>query len=176
MAIKDVLSGQYNRRYFLGIGARIMQRCKRYGRPISLAIVDIDHFKRVNDRFGHDAGDVVIRETARCMRQRIRETDLLARWGGEEFVILLPESDQETSSLVAERVRQDIEAMSIVVGGLSDPLTITASLGVAKAKPELDSLMTLIKKADQALYRAKEAGRNRVVLQDEGLGSTNKTL
>ncbi len=167
MAIKDVLSGQYNRRYFLEIGARVLLRCSRYGRPVSLALIDIDHFKTVNDRFGHDAGDVVIRETAQCMRQKVRETDLVARWGGEEFVVLLPESDREASLVVAERVRREIEAMSIQVAGLAEPIKITASLGLAEARHEQDSLKTLVKKADQALYRAKESGRNRVVVQEE---------
>jgi diguanylate cyclase (GGDEF)-like protein len=164
MAIRDALTGQYNRRYFFAIGSRVLKQSTRSGRPASMAILDLDHFKSVNDRFGHDAGDVVLRETAHCVMREVRETDLVARLGGEEFVILLPEANQETGRLVAERIRQAIAALSIPVEGPLCTIQVTASLGLAEAQPGLDSLKTLLKRADQALYRAKQTGRNRVAL------------
>jgi diguanylate cyclase (GGDEF)-like protein len=172
MAIRDVLTGQYNRRYFFAIGSRILKQCARSQRPASLAILDLDHFKRVNDRFGYDTGDVVLRETARCMGREVRETDLVARLGGEEFAMLLPEANLETGRLVAERVRQAIAALSIPVEDPVRAIQVTASLGLAEARPGLDTLKTLLKRADEALYRAKLAGRGRVVLlADESDGT-----
>lgn len=164
MAIRDVLTGQYNRRYFLAIGGRILKQSTRSGRPASLAILDLDHFKSVNDQFGHDVGDAVLRETAQCMGREVRETDLIARLGGEEFVILLPEASQEDGRLVAERVRLAIAGLSIPVEDPVREIHVTASLGLAEVKPSLDSLNTLLKRADRALYHAKASGRNRVVL------------
>jgi len=164
MAIRDALTGQYNRRYLFAIGGQVLKQSIRSGRPASLAILDLDHFKSVNDRFGHDAGDVVLRETAHCMSREVRDTDLVARLGGEEFVILLPEANQETGRLVAERIRQAIAALSIPVEGPVGAIQVTASLGLAEAQPSLDTLKTLLKRADQALYRAKLTGRNRVAM------------
>lgn len=169
MAVRDVLTGQYNRRYFFAIGSRILKHSARSQRPATLAILDLDHFKRVNDRFGHDTGDAVLRATAQCMEREVRETDLVARLGGEEFAILLPEANLETGRLVAERIRQAIAALSIPVEGPVRAIHVTASLGLAEVRPRLDTLKTLLKRADQALYQAKLAGRDRVVLLvDEG--------
>jgi diguanylate cyclase (GGDEF)-like protein len=164
------LTGICNRRYFLELGERLLKQGARSKRPASLIMLDLDHFKAVNDQYGHAAGDAVIRESARLMIREVRETDLVARIGGEEFAILLPETGQETGSNVAERVRKGIEALAIPFEGRPHPLRITASLGLALADIGTDSLDSLLSKADQALYQAKEAGRNRVVYQEPDTG------
>ncbi len=167
MAMRDVLTGQYNRRYFFAIGGRILKQSLRSKRSTSLAMVDLDHFKAVNDRYGHDAGDVVLRETAHCMEREVRETDIVARLGGEEFVILLPEANQEEGRQIAERIRLAIAALSIPIDGPAKAIQVTASLGLAQAMPGTESLKGLLRRADHALYRAKEAGRNQVALSTE---------
>ena len=166
LARKDPLTGVCNRRHFLELGERLLKLGARSKRPSSLLMVDLDHFKTVNDRFGHAAGDAVIRESARLMGREVRQTDLLARIGGEEFVILLPHADLETGLQVGERVREGIASMAIPFEGLDHPLTITASLGLAVEDPGADSLASLMSKADQALYQAKAGGRNRVVTHE----------
>lgn len=162
LARKDALTGLWNRRHFRELGELILKRCLRSRQGVSLILLDLDHFKAVNDRYGHGAGDAVIRACAACMAHAVRETDVVARIGGEEFVLLLDGSGLEAGLQVAERVRAGIEALSIAADGLEAPLRVTASLGVAGAEPPdltLDGLMSL---ADQALYRAKGTGRNRV--------------
>jgi diguanylate cyclase (GGDEF)-like protein len=166
LAHKDPLTGICNRRSFMELGERLLKRGARSKRPASLLMVDLDHFKKVNDRFGHAAGDAVIRASASLMVREVRPTDLLARIGGEEFVILLPHADRATGLQVAERIRQGIAALAIPFEGLAQPLTITASLGLAVEDSGVDSLDSLMAKADQALYQAKGGGRNRVVAHE----------
>jgi diguanylate cyclase (GGDEF)-like protein len=162
LAHMDSLTGICNRRFFLELGERILRQGARAKRPVSLILLDLDHFKAVNDRFGHAAGDAVIRGSVRRISRVVRETDLVARIGGEEFAILLPETCLETGLQVAERVRMGVEALEIPFEGLPHPLTITASLGLALAECGTDSLDSLMSKADHALYQAKGGGRNRV--------------
>jgi len=166
LAHRDTLTGAYNRRYFLEAAERILQQGRRSGLPTSLLILDIDHFKGVNDRFGHGVGDLVIRETARILGGTLRATDLAARWGGEEFVALLPHADLEAGRLVAERVRGALEAASLSVEGQKAPLAFTASLGLALARAEGEGLAALVDRADRALYEAKRGGRNQTVAAD----------
>jgi len=166
MAHRDALTGAFNRRYFLEAAELHLKLARRSKRPVCLVILDIDHFKSVNDRFGHGVGDLVIRETACTLAASLRETDLVARLGGEEFVALLPDSDKDAGLLAAERVRKALEATLVAAEGLSEPVRFTASLGMALARPEGDTLDALLERADKALYSAKRGGRNRVAAEE----------
>lgn len=159
----DALTGCFNRRYFMQEAARLLKLAQRSGSPISLIMLDIDHFKSVNDRFGHPAGDQVIRAVADQLAATMRETDLVARIGGEEFVALLPDTGQVAAHTAAERLRLAIAGASITADGLAEPIRVTASQGLALALADGDTLEALLARADQALYAAKRGGRNRVV-------------
>lgn len=129
-------------------------------------MVDIDRFKRINDSFGHKAGDKVLEEVSNIFRKSLRDIDLIGRYGGEEFIILLPESDRDSSSIVAERIRNDIENAVILINGES--IKITISIGAAELLADSKcSLDTLTLRADEALYLSKERGRNRVTVWDK---------
>ncbi|GAB4538814.1 MAG: hypothetical protein Fur002_02920 [Anaerolineales bacterium] len=158
-AITDPLTGAYNRRGMLQMGEFELARARRANRPLSVLMFDIDHFKRVNDRYGHLAGDQVLRGLAEVCRQRSRSIDVLCRYGGEEFVILLPGTPLEAAKNFAERLRQNVERAPLATD--EGPLRVTISLGVAQLKDNND-LKTLIEYADRALYAAKRGGRNRV--------------
>lgn len=160
MAHRDALTGAFNRRYFMEAADLLLKQSRRSQRPLCLVILDIDHFKSVNDRFGHGVGDLVIRETARALTGSLRETDLVARLGGEEFVALLPDSDIPAGFQAAERARIALENTAVAAEGLADPVRFTASLGLAQARPEGETVEALLERADQALYRAKRGGRN----------------
>lgn len=154
----DPLTKLYNRRVFEAFMNQETAKFKRYGREFSLILIDLDHFKRVNDTFGHKAGDTVLKEVAKIIQKETREADLPARWGGEELALLLPETDESGAKLLAEKLRQKIEHHQFPEVG-----HITASFGAAAMNsPESD----LIEAADNALYRAKETGRNKVVIMD----------
>lgn len=160
LAITDPLTGLFNRRYFFEQGQREFERAKRYPpKDISAIMLDIDHFKLVNDRHGHAAGDRVLREVAAICLQELRRVDLVARMGGEEFAVLLPETGLEGARQTAERLRLRIEGFSSF--GLPQ---ITASMGVAEAGDDCTGLDTLLIWCDRALYTAKEQGRNRVAV------------
>lgn len=160
LARTDVLTGARNRRDFFEIATHQLGVARRYEEAISLVLLDIDHFKRVNDSYGHEAGDDVLRRVARIAQAGIREADLVARYGGEEFIVLLPNSPTELAAVVAERIRSGIE--QAFRPGLDPIGTLTISAGVAGCVPREETLDELIHRADQALYRAKENGRNRV--------------
>jgi diguanylate cyclase (GGDEF)-like protein len=164
MAVTDELTGLHNRRY---TGQRLREelaRSQRHDRRCACVLLDIDLFKRVNDEAGHAAGDAVLRGLARAACGALRESDMLGRWGGEEFLAVLPETDLAGARVIAERLRLAIETMRVDFEGRQ--LSITASLGVADAlpghDPEARDAEQLVARADQALYRAKAAGRNRV--------------
>jgi len=163
LAITDALTGLYNRRGLFELGHREVERALRFQRPLAAVMIDIDHFKRVNDRYGHAAGDEVLRVLADRMRSNVREIDIVGRYGGEEFVILLPENSLKVALQVAERVRQGIVDSPIPFEGRW--IKITVSLGVAAASQETRDLAALIEKADRALYGAKRSGRDRVSSQ-----------
>ena len=163
-SVRDALTGLPNRRAFERAFAREIERARRARRGLGLALVDIDHFKAVNDELGHDLGDVVLREVARRLADALRETDLVARWGGEEFVLLLPEVDagaDEGLGLAVERVRERVAAFPVELGGERPPRAVTVSIGLANLARG-DQADDLLRRADQALYRAKRGGRNRV--------------
>ena len=162
LAITDSLTGAKNRRYFINRGKEELARSVRYGAPLCLLLLDIDYFKQVNDTFGHDAGDEVLKNLTEKAHKVLRETDLFARFGGEEFAALLVQTSQEDALLTAERLRTAVESMPLTK--ISKTLSITISIGVALLDHRDDSIEALIKRADQAMYRAKEKGRNCVIL------------
>ncbi|MGV8830730.1 MAG: PleD family two-component system response regulator [Devosia sp.] len=162
LAVTDDMTGLYNRRYFdrhLGV---MMTKARELKRDMALMILDIDHFKAVNDSYGHDIGDAVIREFSARLKRNIRGIDLACRFGGEEFVVLMPDTDFRQAEAVAERVRQSIGDRGFEVGA-ARPLSVTVSAGVTLNESATDTPELLIKRADVALYRAKREGRNRVV-------------
>jgi diguanylate cyclase (GGDEF)-like protein len=158
----DALTGLDNRRAIQERAPLELKRARRAGVPVSLLLCDIDHFKSINDRYGHEAGDAVLRSVAATLRATVRETDLLGRWGGEEFLAVLVDADAGRAADVAERMRANVAATPLE--GLPEPATI--SIGVS-TRPHLepvgDAWEALLKEADTHLYRAKSAGRNRVV-------------
>lgn len=163
LAVTDGLTGLHNRRYLDNHMKLLIDRATARGRPLSVCITDIDRFKLVNDTYGHDAGDAVLREFASRVRSAVRGADLACRYGGEEFVLVMPDTPGEMAASVAERLRRIIEQEPFRIPGMDVFLSITASLGIASALPEGDSPEALLKRADTALYEAKRSGRNRVV-------------
>lgn len=161
LAITDNLTGLLNRRAFAESAEKEFERARRYRRPLSLILFDIDRFKAVNDSHGHLIGDQVLRVLADKARKTTRATDVVCRWGGEEFLILMPEQGHDQAMATAERLRQEVSNMVVVTG--AGPLSLTISLGVASLKRQEDeSLDSLIGRADAAMYEAKAAGRNAV--------------
>ncbi|WP_178006166.1 sensor domain-containing diguanylate cyclase [Marinospirillum perlucidum] len=156
----DRLTGLLNRGYWEECLQQEFLREQRSQGQSSLIIFDIDHFKKVNDTYGHQAGDEVIRQAAQLLKQEARATDFPGRYGGEEFVLLLPDTPEAGAQEVAERLRQALESKVIEYGELS--LKVTISLGVSGFTKQLDTAQTWLERADQALYQAKEAGRNQV--------------
>ncbi|MCA9521087.1 MAG: diguanylate cyclase [Myxococcales bacterium] len=166
LAITDELTGTHNRRHFFTLAEREIARARRYQRPLSLLMIDVDHFKSVNDTYGHDTGDDVLKTIAARLRASIRDLDVLARFGGEEFVILLPEIDDFTAeSVVAERLRQTIDDTPVSTS--HGPISMTISIGVAAFHEETHDVHQLVKAADNALYGAKSSGRNRVMRHED---------
>lgn len=163
----DRLTGLFNRGYWEECLGVEFARHQRYGSTSSLVIFDIDHFKNVNDRYGHPAGDAVIRQVAELTRQHIRSTDLAGRYGGEEFVVLLPDTDLKGAWTFAERLRNAVEQAAVVHA--EDSLKVTISLGISVLNDEpCHSHSQLIERADQALYQSKEGGRNRTTVFQGG--------
>jgi two-component system cell cycle response regulator len=163
MAITDVLTGLFNRRYMETHLATLVEQAAQRGKPISVLVLDIDYFKSINDGHGHDAGDDVLREFALRIRKSIRNIDLACRYGGEEFVVVLPETDMAVATMVAERLRRRIASEPFGIQDGSRDLDVTISIGIAALDGASDNAATILKRADTALYRAKRDGRNRVV-------------
>ena len=164
LATIDELTGAYNRRHFLSVGKAEIARAWRYGHPLSLLIIDIDHFKRVNDTWGHEAGDRVLHEACQIIKSALRSVDVFGRHGGEEFAILLPETSPDQAAGVAERLRASLAENAVKVTSDAS-VSITVSIGVAGAlRIGEESIDSLIRSADAAMYKAKEAGRNCVRL------------
>jgi diguanylate cyclase (GGDEF)-like protein len=161
MAETDFLTGVLNRRSFYSAAERELSAARRYVRRLAVVMLDIDHFKAINDTHGHQVGDEVLKAIAKICRAACRDSDFLARYGGEEFVILLQETHAGEAQEVAERLRAAIARTPVVVGDLT--ITVTASFGVASAGPDTAGIDQLVRAADAALYRAKAAGRDRVV-------------
>ncbi len=163
MAITDGLTGLFNRRYMETHLAALVEQAGARGKPIALLILDIDYFKSVNDCHGHDAGDDVLREFALRIRKSIRNIDLACRYGGEEFVVVMPETDMAVATMVAERLRRRIASERFAIQNGANELDVTISIGIAALGLAPDDAAAMLKRADQALYRAKRDGRNRVV-------------
>jgi diguanylate cyclase (GGDEF)-like protein len=160
-AMSDGLTGLYNRRYMDEALVHELQRSRRDQRPVSLAMIDVDHFKRFNDQYGHDAGDAVLKAIGGVLMENIRGYDIACRYGGEELALILPGCDVADAESRVQQVRIAVERM-MVRNGLVDLPTVTISVGVAHALG--GSASTLIRRADEALYEAKRGGRNRVVV------------
>ncbi len=163
MAITDPLTGLFNRRYMETHLATLVEQAASRGKPISAFILDIDYFKAINDNYGHDAGDDVLREFALRIRKSIRNIDLACRYGGEEFVVVMPETDLAVASMVAERLRRRIASEPFAIEQGLTSLNVTISVGIAGMNAPNETAAAILKRADQALYRAKRDGRNRVV-------------
>jgi two-component system, cell cycle response regulator len=163
MAITDGLTSLYNRRYMESHLATLVEQAAGRGKPLTLLVLDIDYFKAINDTHGHDAGDDVLREFATRVKKSIRGIDLACRYGGEEFVIVMPETDQAVAALVAERIRRRIAGEPFAIDSGAKAINVTLSIGLAALASNEDTGASILKRADQALYRAKRDGRNRVV-------------
>ena len=162
-AITDALTGLYNRRYMESHLATLAEQASARAKPLALMMIDIDYFKSINDGHGHDAGDDVLREFAVRIRKSIRGIDLACRYGGEEFVVVMPETDLGVAGMVAERIRRAIASNPFSVNSGKNRLDVTISIGLATLDAKGEQIGDVLKRADQALYRAKRDGRNRVV-------------
>ena len=163
MAITDALTGLHNRRYMESHLSTLADQASSRAKPLSLMILDIDYFKSINDTYGHDAGDDVLREFAVRIRKSIRGIDLACRYGGEEFVIVMPETDVQVAGLIAERLRRSIASETFAVNKATKRIDVTISIGLATLDRKDEPVADVLKRADTALYRAKNDGRNRVV-------------
>ena len=160
LATTDAMSGLWNRRHFQALAEGELARARRQGSALAVVLADIDHFKQVNDRYGHEAGDHVIRHVPKTMREQLRAGDLIGRWGGEEFILLLPGCDSAGAAQLCERMRQHVARSPCDAGGQQIPVTV--SFGVMPL-PLDEPFELAVRHADGALYRAKRAGRDRVV-------------
>jgi diguanylate cyclase (GGDEF)-like protein len=161
LARTDPLTGTFNRRHFFDVAAHAFAEAKRYRHHLSVMLIDTDNFKTINDRFGHQVGDEILRAVAQCIGSQLRESDIVARYGGEEFIVLLPSSDARESAAVAERIRGTVAALGLQTE--RGAVAVTVSIGIAEVLPQEGTLDRFVKAADEALYKAKEAGRNCVV-------------
>ena len=163
MAITDQLTGLHNLRYMSRHLDTLLSSAKKDGKPLAFVIMDIDFFKQVNDTHGHDIGDEVLKEFAKRIAANVRGLDLACRYGGEEFVVVMPDTDLAFAYSISERLRQSIETTPVKISRAPGALNITISIGIAKTEGENDTAQLLLHRADQALYRAKRSGRNKVV-------------
>ena len=166
----DYLTGIFNRRAIEDLASRAISASRRHGIPLAIMIVDVDHFKRINDEYGHDAGDQALIETVRRMRHIMRSEDLVGRLGGEEFVAVMPDIDLGSAHAAAERLRRSFSDFPMTISGNARPVevTLTVSVGVASLEPHDLLFSHLLRRADRAMYAAKAAGRNTVMLDAGG--------
>ncbi len=158
----DVLTGVSNRRNFIARGRDEIGRAARYGRPCSVLMLDIDHFKQVNDTYGHAAGDEALRQFASACQAMLRDSDVIARIGGEEFAVILPETDAAGAKILAERLREGVSRIRVPVG--DGGFGFTVSIGIANRAGDEDGIDEVLARADRALYQAKQEGRDRVAI------------
>lgn len=161
LAVIDSLTGLYNRHHFYQIGQKEVERSLRYHLPLSLIMMDIDHYKEINDQYGHRVGDFVLTQIGLVVQNAIRKIDIACRYGGEEFVILLPETELDQAGRVAERIRKSLD--ETIISLESHSISVTASLGIVDLTTDTPLIEEMLAKADEAMYRAKEKGRNQVV-------------
>jgi diguanylate cyclase (GGDEF)-like protein len=179
MAVTDGLTGLYNKRYILSRLSSEISHAVRYREPISFLMVDVDHFKQINDTYGHVVGDILLKEVAQLLRKLVREFDIIARYGGEEFLIVLPNGDIMGAKILAERLRDSIEKSVFNING--EKISITISIGIRNADIKLNfdsgsEVTKLINQADIALYNAKANGRNRVEVYIEDMDTVEKDV
>jgi two-component system cell cycle response regulator len=167
LALIDPVTGLYNRRYATSHLAAQIEQARAGRRSIGLLLVDIDNFKRINDTYGHVAGDEVLRAVASRLSGNVRGFDTVARWGGEEFVVIMPETTQEIANNVAERLRRKVAGGPIVLSGSGGEVQVTVSIGAAATGPAVETADDLLRIADAAMYLAKRSGRNRVATADD---------
>lgn len=167
LTITDSLTGVFNRRYFLERFNEELGRSKKFKLKLSFLMVDIDNFKGFNDNYGHLAGDAILREITKIIKENIRQIDFMGRYGGEELSIILVETEKDKARIVCERIRQAVEARRIKV--YDEELKVTISIGIAAFPDDGDETLALIEKADHALYKAKQTGRNRVCVYEAGV-------
>jgi diguanylate cyclase (GGDEF)-like protein len=167
MATTDGLTGLNNRRHFFDLADREFVRYKRYNTPLSVFMMDIDHFKRINDTHGHAVGDQVLRHLAKKLTGLVRDSDIVGRYGGEEFAVLLPETKLEIAAAIAERVRKAIEGDAARTEESGD-VNYTLSIGVSAFTRDVRTVGAVFEAADKGLYEAKATGRNRVVVKETG--------
>jgi diguanylate cyclase (GGDEF)-like protein len=170
----DSLTGAANRRYLEEMTEREIALARRHQHPLAVAMLDIDHFKLVNDRYGHDVGDQVLQILVQTCQQALREIDHFGRYGGEEFVCILPETDQDEAQRCAERLRAAVAGLKVDTA--TGPLTFTISIGVAMFSPLHADFAAVLKEADGAMYQAKSKGRDRVVLAAGALADAARPL
>ncbi|MGB9521496.1 MAG: GGDEF domain-containing protein, partial [Anaerolineales bacterium] len=159
LALTDELTNILNRRGLLEFGKRELAQARRYHLPLSILLFDLDHFKEINDQYGHTVGDSLLHDLIQRISKEIRDSDLFARYGGEEFVILLPDTASHQALILADRIRQKVAQEPFSISG--QQIQITISIGIVDYNGE-DDLMRLLEKADQAMYLAKQNGRNRI--------------
>jgi len=176
IAFKDGLTNLYNHRYFQDIMDRELSRAIRYKKPLSLMILDIDHFKKINDKHGHPVGDIVLEEVSKAIKNTIRDCDVAARYGGEEFAIFLPETDLKGAVIGAQRLRKAVEQLEIDTKCCR--IDVTASVGVTCYHPTVDKIekSEFLSEADNALYNSKNKGRNKISIHKNGYKSYQLTL
>ncbi len=164
-AVTDALTGLNNRRYLDTHLATLVDRSNRRGRPLSVLITDIDHFKSINDTHGHEGGDDVLREFSKRIRGAVRGADLACRYGGEEFVVVMPDTTSEIAAQVAERLRDAVAGAPFRISASGAAAAVTTSVGIATLEVDGEGADSLLRRADKALYQAKNNGRNQVVGQ-----------
>ena len=174
-AIRDQLTGLYNRRFLEDALTRETGRAVRSGEPVAVAILDVDHFKRINDTHGHEAGDAVLRDLGKVLQQTVRKTDVVGRFGGEEFLMLLPGTDLEVACTRVLDVLEAVRAMEVAIPTGAPLKHITASIGLAVMPLHVANGATLVAAADAALYQAKGQGRNRMMVSDRLAGPIDRT-
>ncbi|HQT54559.1 MAG TPA: diguanylate cyclase, partial [Phenylobacterium sp.] len=163
LAVTDQLTGLHNRRYMVGQLEALVKRATLGGDPVACLLIDIDHFKKINDGYGHDVGDEVLREFAVRLASNVRAIDLPCRYGGEEFVVVMPDTKIEDAERIAERIRLHVAGSPFRVMNGAELLTVTISIGVAATLGAEDRPEALLKRADEAVYEAKASGRNKVI-------------
>ncbi|NNL76715.1 MAG: GGDEF domain-containing protein [Desulfobacterales bacterium] len=166
LALRDGLTGLYNHRYFQELMDNELSRARRYKKPISLVLLDLDHFKKINDTYGHPVGDIVLKEVSKSIKNTIRESDTAARYGGEEFAIVLPETDLKGAAIVAERLRRAVERQRIDAKGINVGVTISVGAACYQASAGTKEKSEIIASADNALYSSKHTGRNKISVVD----------
>ncbi|OEE59192.1 hypothetical protein A1OK_04050 [Enterovibrio norvegicus FF-454] len=159
-ATLDPLTGVYNRRMLLTLAKRDIENTRTRSRPYSVLLMDLDKFKRINDQYGHFAGDMVLQAFTKTVQETLRKSDIFGRYGGEEFILFLPQCSAENAQLVATRIMSNIRDLAIDVEGVSEPIRVTTSIGISTSLSTQDSLHQLLEKADLALYHAKHNGRD----------------